>query len=447
MFRLTLLQNARNLTVRNKRELLGLPKNVICADDAMIDVYAQALKAAIANKEPNVLIYGQSGAGKQALAEYIHVNSERCTTRIADGKPSESDGFYRLDCGAESDTILEETLFGHRKGTFTGADDNRGGRFEAAHKGTIFLDELQNSSEKLQQRFLGVIQNGKLFRQGEHELRDVDLRFIAAANEPLDKLVSSKKLREDLYHRLRQIQIDIPPLAQRKADIIPLARHFLQNSEITDEALDALAQFDFPGNVRQLESIIGEMVTSKGSDQALIKIQDLPSEVIDYLRRGHVVSPPPQELETQPDSRDVRPDGPGASPAIAVANDPQAAAVARIIQIAMDGGTYSDLKESELRELDQALEGEVLTIFGHLVLWSCYRRADVTNAAKYLGLDREAANSKAVSLVKNVFKLPHVAEPMEVAGHQLVPEDSKLWDKLREARRTVSGAKERGQKK
>jgi Nif-specific regulatory protein len=213
----------------------------------------------VAPRSANVLLVGETGTGKEVVAKSIHKLSRR------------SDGPYvRVNCGALHENLLESELFGHIKGAFTGAIENKTGRFEAAHGGTIFLDEINSMSPKLQVKLLRVLQEREFERVGESRTVRVDVRVVAATNASLEDLVERGQFREDLYYRLHVVAVALPPLRERREDIPDLARFFLrkyveQNKlphtpELTPEVIAALKAHDWPGNVRELENAIERLV-------------------------------------------------------------------------------------------------------------------------------------------------------------------------------------------
>jgi transcriptional regulator with PAS, ATPase and Fis domain len=212
----------------------------------------------VAASPASVLLVGETGTGKELIARAIHRLSPR-----ADGP------YVRVNCGALSESLLESELFGHIKGAFTGAVDNKTGRFEAAHTGTIFLDEISSMSPKLQVKLLRVLQEREFERVGESRTIHVDTRVIAATNQHLEDEIDAGRFREDLYYRLNVVPIHLPPLRERKEDIQALAVFFLQNyseqnrreaPELPDKLLRLLESYDWPGNVRELENCIERAV-------------------------------------------------------------------------------------------------------------------------------------------------------------------------------------------
>jgi transcriptional regulator with PAS, ATPase and Fis domain len=205
-----------------------------------------------------VLIIGETGTGKELVARAIHRLSAR-----ADGP------YVRVNCGALSESLLESELYGHVKGAFTGAVDNKIGRFEAAHTGTIFLDEIPSRSFRLQVTLLRVLQEGEFERVGDSKTNRVDVRVVAATNMSLEEEIAAGRFRDDLYYRLNVVPIYLPPLRERRDDIADLARYFLKRyaddnrrdvPPLTDRMLRALEDYDWPGNVRELENYIERLV-------------------------------------------------------------------------------------------------------------------------------------------------------------------------------------------
>ena len=230
--------------------------DIVGTSPAMQEVYRLTKLAAPALA--SVLLIGETGTGKEVIARAIHKLSRR------------SDGPYiRVNCGALHENLLESELFGHVKGAFTGAIDNKTGRFEAAHGGTIFLDEISSMTPKLQVKLLRVLQEREFERVGESRTIRVDVRVIAATNQSLEDEIEGGKFREDLYYRLNVIPIPLPPLRDRRDDITLLASFFLKRCceanrrdliELTNETREALLAHDWPGNVRELENTIERLI-------------------------------------------------------------------------------------------------------------------------------------------------------------------------------------------
>lgn len=227
----------------------------------------------VSGTDVSVLILGENGTGKELLARAIHENSRRA------GKP-----FVAVNCGAIPADLLESELFGYESGAFSGAVKTKPGRFEVADGGTIFLDEIGEMSVNLQAKLLRFIQTREIERLGGIDSKKVDVRFIAATNRNLISMINEKTFREDLYYRLKVIEITIPPLRERVEDIMELVNYFLSKfstpeSEymITDEALDILERYSWPGNIRELESVIHRCVILSKSNT--ISKEDLPPEL------------------------------------------------------------------------------------------------------------------------------------------------------------------------
>jgi two-component system response regulator PilR (NtrC family) len=216
------------------------------------------LVQSIAPTQSTVLITGESGTGKELVARAIHVYSLR-----------KAEPFVSVNCGAVPETLLESELFGHMRGSFTGATTNKKGLFEVADRGSIFLDEIAEMSPAMQVKLLRVLQEKRFRRIGAAEETEVDVRVIAATNKNLEQMVEEKTFREDLYYRLNVIPIALPPLRDRREDIALLAEHFLARSctqmgksisKISDQAMAVLMSHDWPGNVRELENVIERAV-------------------------------------------------------------------------------------------------------------------------------------------------------------------------------------------
>lgn len=242
--------------------------------------------AKVAASSATVLIQGESGTGKELAARAIHHLSERNTKN-----------FVPVNCAAIPDDLLESELFGHVKGSFTGAYANRVGRFEMADKGTLFLDEIGDMKANLQVKLLRVLQNREFEPVGASKSQKVDVRIVAATNKNLEELVASRDFREDLFYRLSVIPIIIPPLRERREDI-PLLIHTFLNRFNADkrhavkgfsrEALGILCEYEWPGNVRELENLVERLVILKGS--GLIVPDDLPEKYLLKTKAAQVTS-------------------------------------------------------------------------------------------------------------------------------------------------------------
>ena len=248
-------------------------ENLVGNSRKMRDVFEVA--AQVARRESTVLLLGESGTGKELLAKAIHQNSPRSK------KP-----FVTINCGAIPENLIESELFGHRKGSFTGALTDRVGKFEAANEGTVFLDEIGDLSPSLQIRLLRVIQEREIDKIGYPQAIRVNVRIIAATHRNLRTMVEDAQFREDLFYRLSVVTMNLPSLRERKEDIPLLIDHFLKKHcaryqipalSISDEALEALMGHSWPGNVRELENVVEHLVVLGKGD--LIKPEHLPPEV------------------------------------------------------------------------------------------------------------------------------------------------------------------------
>ncbi|MCD6163160.1 MAG: sigma 54-interacting transcriptional regulator [candidate division Zixibacteria bacterium] len=271
--RLTGRLTDRNVYLQKQVEKSSSFKNIIGRSSPMQRVFRMAESVAVS--DATVVITGESGTGKEILAKAIHYSSLRKKAR-----------FIPIDCGALPESLLESELFGHKKGAFTGAISDRIGLFEEADNGTVFLDEITNTSQTFQVKLLRVIQEGEFRRVGDVKSRRIDVRILAATNKDLKTEVEAGNFREDLYYRINVVNILLPPLKERKEDIPILADYFLENicnkmkmpkKSITSKAIDYLVNYHWPGNIRQLENIIERMVIfSKGE---FIDASDLPHEI------------------------------------------------------------------------------------------------------------------------------------------------------------------------
>lgn len=251
------------------------PSNIIGRSKPMMQVFDMIYKAAPGNS--TVLVTGESGTGKELVAQAIHQASPRCD------KP-----FVSVNCMAFNAGVLESELFGHEKGSFTGAVARKRGRFEAADQGTLFLDEIGEISHDMQVKLLRVLQEKTIERVGGGETIKVDIRIVAATNKNLKEAVENGEFREDLYYRLNVVSIEMPPLRERREDIPFLVDHFLatysaDNNKKFDgfspAAMDFMTGYEWPGNVRQLQNVVERCVVL--SSGTVIEADDLPAEIKD----------------------------------------------------------------------------------------------------------------------------------------------------------------------
>jgi len=246
--------------------------NIVAVSEQMINV-CEMIKR-VAPTKTTIMITGESGTGKELVAEAVHSFSAR------------SEGpFLPVNCAALPETLIESELFGHVKGSFTGANANKEGLFEAAKGGTLFLDEINSIPHSLQSKLLRAIQNKKIRKVGGTEEFDVDVRILAASNRNLENMVKEGSFREDLFYRLSVISIDIPPLKQRPEDILPLAQHFITQEieggeppAIDNAVLSILQNYSWPGNVRELQNVIQHCLTFLHENK--ITKETLPSKLI-----------------------------------------------------------------------------------------------------------------------------------------------------------------------
>ncbi len=260
---------------RELRRLTGLD-NIIGQSPRMRAIFDMI--QTVAPQTSRVLITGESGTGKELVARAIHENSARSQAP-----------FITINCGAFPETLLESELFGYLKGAFTGANENRQGLFQAAHGGTLFMDEIGNMSLTMQVKLYRVLQEGKVRPIGSTEESDVDVRIIAATNKEFEKEIAEGRFREDLYYRLSVIPILVPPLRERREDIPLLARHFLENfrktmekpiEAVSPEAMTHLESYDWPGNVRELENTMERAVALESGREISLRV--LPDRIAGY---------------------------------------------------------------------------------------------------------------------------------------------------------------------
>ncbi len=263
------------LLYENMQERFDKQKVIIGKSKGIQAVMSMVERAAPSRS--NVLITGESGTGKELVARAIHL-----------GSPRKDGPFISINCAALNPNVLESELFGHEKGSFTGAIAMRRGRFELAHQGTLFLDEIGELSPDLQVKLLRVLQERKLERVGGAEEIEVDIRIVAATNKDLLKAVENGSFREDLYYRLNVVHIALPSLRERREDIPLLVSHFvsklaaennLQPKTFSPAALDYLIGYEWPGNIRQLENVVERCMVMQPDE--IIEVSDLPPEVTD----------------------------------------------------------------------------------------------------------------------------------------------------------------------
>jgi two-component system response regulator AtoC len=266
-----------NLSLRQKLEDRYRFENIIAKSSKMQRVI-EVIKV-VAKSNVTILITGESGTGKELVARAIHSQSDRSS------KP-----FVAVSCAALPESLLESELFGHEKGSFTGAYARKKGKFEFANGGTLFLDEIGEMSANIQVHLLRVLEEKEFTRVGGNELISVDVRVISATNKDLRRAIEKQEFREDLYYRLNVVNIELPPLRERKEDIPLLAEHFLHKfaaenrkevTEFSPEVIESLLAYDWPGNIRELEnSIERAIILSRDSS---ITTADLPQENVSLV--------------------------------------------------------------------------------------------------------------------------------------------------------------------
>jgi two-component system response regulator HydG len=263
----------QNQVLREQVDLESGFEGIIGRSAAMRQVVQTARQVALSDIP--VLVLGENGTGKELVAKAIHNNSRRRKNRLV-----------TMNCAGMPETILEDELFGHIKGAFTGAQTEREGRFEHADGGTLFLDEIGDMPAPMQAKLLRVLENGEVVRLGSNDPIQVDVRFISATNRNLEEMVQDNKFRQDLYFRIKGATIQLPPLRERREDIPLLIHYFLQQSAekynkpiagIEPEAQQRLMSYPWPGNVRQLRNAVENMVVLTTGDK--LTIDTLPSEI------------------------------------------------------------------------------------------------------------------------------------------------------------------------
>jgi DNA-binding NtrC family response regulator len=262
-------QVVRAVSLDDPTSVPGGAPIIVSASQQMADILA--LVGRVAARDTKVLITGESGVGKDVIAREIHTRSVRA------GRP-----FVPVNCAGLTETLLESELFGHVKGSFTGAYRDKPGKLQIAHRGTLFLDEVGEMSLRMQALLLRFLENGEVQAVGaDHVLAKVDVRVIAATNRNLPEMVAAGQFREDLLYRLRVIHIHVPPLRERREDIRPLVRHLVTKTgrdvEISDAAIKMLERYRWPGNIRELQNVIEQALWM--ANGARVEVSHLPPSV------------------------------------------------------------------------------------------------------------------------------------------------------------------------
>jgi DNA-binding NtrC family response regulator len=339
---------------REIREKYSLA-NVVGRSEGMLQVYKTA--ARVAATDATVLVQGESGTGKELVARAIHTASARS------GGP-----FIAVDCGAIAEGVLESELFGHARGSFTGATGARRGLFEEASAGTLFLDEIGDIGPRVQGQLLRVLQEGEIRRVGESAPVKVDARVVAATNKDLMEAVKAGRFREDLFYRLNVVTIRIPPLRERREDVPLLAEHFAsrhagaRGATLTTEAREALLAWDWPGNVRELENAVARALALNPGGTILV--EDLPEPLQERAHAAFGSRAPEQKAA---DPRAAR-----AQPHAAPVGQPQA-----VPQLPVPDPIVAD--RPTLDELNRRYAERMLKEMG----------GNKTKAAEALGIDRK----------------------------------------------------------
>ena len=283
-----------NISLRRRIEDRYNFEGIIAKSPKMLKIFE--LIKTVAPTSATVLIIGKTGTGKEIIARAIHPQSQRRN------KP-----FIATSCAALPESLLESELFGHEKGSFTGAVETKKGKFEAGDKGTLFLDEIGEINANTQIHLLRALEEKKITRVGSNEEIDVDVRVIAATNKNLKTMIKHEKFREDLYYRLNVVTIDLPPLKDRGEDILPLAEHFLKKfaeennkniKNFSPEVVEFMLNYSWPGNVRELENMVERgVILSKNKTITLAEVpQDIihptPAEgkTIEVVERNHIIN-------------------------------------------------------------------------------------------------------------------------------------------------------------
>ncbi|HEV7644450.1 MAG TPA: sigma-54 dependent transcriptional regulator [Pyrinomonadaceae bacterium] len=275
-------------TSRKKQEV-----SIIAKSKVMNDLLEQV--ATIAGFNLNVLVTGETGTGKELIARAIHKSS-----------PRTKNAFVALNCAAIPEQLLEDELFGHVKGAFTGAQTDRAGRFEQAHNGTLFLDEIGDMNLALQAKLLRVLQESEFEKVGSSKTIKVDVRIVAATSADLGKKIDDGSFRADLFHRLNVVHLRIPPLRERPGDMLPLAQGLLDNfcqksglpkKSISAETVNILNSYHYPGNVRQLQNCMERAAVFSG-----VKTEILPEHLPDEIGKNRALYQPPVSQSFRPDA-------------------------------------------------------------------------------------------------------------------------------------------------
>lgn len=261
--------NKKDQSQKEERSKKSIESCLIGVSEEWQNILQKVQKVAVT--DANILILGENGTGKDLIANCIHQKSLRS-----------KNSYVKVDVGALTESLFESELFGHKKGAFTDAKEDRTGRIEEANRGTLFLDEIGNISLYQQSKLLSVLQNRQIIKIGSNVSKDIDVRLICATNMPLKELANESKFRKDLIYRINTVEIIIPPLRTRKPDVLPLAQHFVgvysnkyfkPSLELDQKAIKKLESYNFPGNVRELQYIIERAIIM--SDNEVLSDNDI----------------------------------------------------------------------------------------------------------------------------------------------------------------------------
>lgn len=331
----------------------------------------------VAASDVTVMVTGESGTGKELIARAIYQNSLRSQ------KP-----YIAVNCAAIPENLIESELFGHEKGSFTGATSQRIGKFELCDTGTIFLDEIGDMALSTQTKILRALQEGEIQRVGSSETIKVNVRMLAATNKPLEEMVKEKTFREDLYYRLNVVRIQLPPLRDRMEDVPKLVDFVLKRlardskadaKSISPEALGLLAKYRWPGNVRELENLVYRSAVMAQGDTILIK--DLPQEVINAVGSNPLIAPPSNDTAATEPLIEVDAETQSSEPAVAATPKSAPESIGAPVLDPFDGA-YAQLREAQGTNILEHMEREIIA----RALKECEGKQ--VKAAEILGMTR-----------------------------------------------------------
>ena len=380
-------QDAEPATPRPKSSPFGSPagklQSVPPRDPSMLELYG--LTERVAQSSMTVLILGETGAGKELLAERLHAHSTRRERPM-----------MRVNCAALSEGILASELFGHERGAFTGAHATKIGLFEAAHGGTVFLDEVGELSPETQAKLLRVLETGEVTRVGSHQQRQVDVRVISATNRDLRQYIAAGRFRQDLWYRLNSVTITVPPLREHPADILPLAQHFATRCAemmaapaptFSEDAKAALIRYRWPGNVRELKNVVERAVVL--SHHGVLEPGDFQLETSSTA----ISVIPPSSAPTTPPGMEYRPrQGGSLRPSEAGIRSSTSDTARSPESIRFDTGIDRAPRSRRLRANKRAeqLREELARAERERIVEALQQAGNQAGAAKLLGISRRA---------------------------------------------------------